>query len=132
MLKKLTIKNLALIDNAEIDFTKGLNILSGETGAGKSVIIDSLNFVLGAKADRSLIRSGEEECFVKAIFDVSDNDYIFEVYKEVDLEQEDDLIISRKFNVDGKSSIKINGESYNGTFFKYVHKRGKRCRKKCT
>lgn len=118
MLKKLVIKNLALIDSVEIDFTKNLNILSGETGAGKSVIIDSLNFVLGAKADKSLIRSGESECFVKAIFDVTDNDYITSVYNELDLEQEDDLIITRKYTIDGKNSIKINGETANNTILK--------------
>ena len=58
MLSKLTVKNVALIERAEIDFCEGLNVLSGETGAGKSVILDSVNFVLGAKADRSMIRYG--------------------------------------------------------------------------
>ena len=56
MLDKLTIKNVALIESAEIDFDSGLNVLSGETGSGKSVILDSINFVLGAKADKSMIR----------------------------------------------------------------------------
>lgn len=111
MLQKLLIKNIALIDNAEINFTKGLNVLSGETGAGKSVIIESLNFVLGAKADKSLIRSGENECLVRAEFDVSNNAVISEVFASFDMEIADELIVSRKFTVDGKSSIKINGES---------------------
>jgi len=111
MLQKLIIKNIALIDSAEINFTDGLNVLSGETGAGKSVIIESLNFVLGAKADRTLIRSGEAECSVRAEFDVSNNRYLLSIYDEFDLEKEDVLIISRKFTVDGKSSIKINGNT---------------------
>ena len=68
MLSKLLIKNVALIERAEIEFGGGLNVLSGETGAGKSVILDSVNFVLGAKADRSMIRHGETECLVKAEF----------------------------------------------------------------
>ena len=68
MLSKLTIKNVALIENAEIEFCEGLNVLSGETGAGKSVILDSVNFVLGAKAERTMIRHGEQECMVKAEF----------------------------------------------------------------
>ena len=68
MLSQLTIKNVALIENATIEFSEGLNVLSGETGAGKSVILDSVNFVLGAKADRTMIRHGESECFVKAEF----------------------------------------------------------------
>ena len=109
MLQKLIIENIALIDSAEICFTNGLNVLSGETGAGKSVIIDSLNFVLGAKAGKSLIRSGQTQCSVVAEFDVQKNSAILEVYNEFDIEQDDVLLISRKFNVEGKSSIKING-----------------------
>ncbi len=118
MLKKLVIKNIALIDNAEIDFKNGLNVLSGETGAGKSVILESLNFVLGAKADKSLIRSGADECFVKVEFDVRDNALINEVYNECEIEQDDDLIIQRKFSLDGKSSIKLNGETVNVSIIK--------------
>ncbi len=111
MLKKLLIKNVALIDSVEISFTDGLNVLSGETGAGKSVIIESLNFVLGAKADKTLIRSGESECFVKAEFELDENSALFELYDEFDFDKEDILIVSRKFTADGKSSIKINGNS---------------------
>lgn len=111
MLQKLIIKNIALIDCAEISFSKGLNVLSGETGAGKSVIIESLNFVLGAKADKTLIRSGENECSVIAEFDVENNNLIQEIYEDLDFECEGLLIISRKFTIDGKSSIKINGNS---------------------
>ena len=111
MLNKLTIKNVALIDSAEIEFKNGLNVLSGETGAGKSVIIESLNFVLGAKADKTLIRAGENECLVKAEFDVSNNLAVENIYNECDIEPDESLIISRKLNVDGKSIVKINGES---------------------
>ncbi len=111
MLQKLTIKNIALIDYAEIPFSKGLNVLSGETGAGKSVILESLNFVLGAKADKTLIRNGQNECSVIAEFNVENNNAIAEICNEFDFEQDDLLIISRKFNIDGKSSIKINGNS---------------------
>ena len=108
MLRKLTIKNIALIDCAEINFTEGLNVLSGETGSGKSVILESLNFVLGAKADKSLIRSGQKECSVKAEFDVSTMDNtIKDVFDEFDIEYDESLIVSRKFNIDGKSSIKV-------------------------
>ena len=73
MLEKLSITNVALIESADINFTSGLNVLSGETGAGKSVILESLNFVLGAKADKSLIRSGQNECKVSAVFNVENN-----------------------------------------------------------
>ena len=111
MLQKLIIKNIALIESAEICFSNGLNVLSGETGAGKSVIIESLNFVLGAKADKSLIRSGQKECSVIAEFDVQNNDVINDIFNELEIEQDDTLLISRKFNIEGKSSIKINGNT---------------------
>ena len=111
MLQKLSIKNIALIESVEIPFTSGLNVLSGETGAGKSVIIESLNFVLGAKADKSLIRTGETECVVRAEFDVSDNHAITQVFNDFDMDASDELIVTRKFTIDGKSSIKVNGET---------------------
>ncbi len=111
MLEKLVIKNFALIDEAEISFTEGLNVMSGETGSGKSVIIEALNFVLGAKPDRSIIRSGTEECFVSAEFGVENNRAIKEVFKEFEIDEEDVLIVSRRFVASGKASIKINGVS---------------------
>ena len=67
MLKSLYIRNVALISETSIEFTRGLNVLSGETGAGKSIIIDSLAFALGERADKSLIKSGEESAFVEAV-----------------------------------------------------------------
>ena len=111
MLNKINIKNVALIDSAEIDFIKGLNVLSGETGAGKSVIMESLNFVLGATADKSIIKSGESECFVSAEFDIEDNFAVKSILKEMDMEEDDTLILSRKMADTGKSSVKINGVS---------------------
>ena len=118
MLQKLIIENIALIDSAEICFTEGLNVLSGETGAGKSVIIDSLNFVLGAKADKSLIRSGQTQCSVIAEFDVQNNNAILDIYNELEIEPDDVLLISRKFNSDGKTSIKVNGNTVTATMLK--------------
>lgn len=118
MLNKLTIKNIALIDYAEIDFDKGFNVLSGETGAGKSVIIESINFVLGARSDYNLIKSGENECFVTAEFNVSNNPLIEDIYNELDIDYDDTLIISRRLTVDKKNSIKINGISANVSMIK--------------
>ena len=109
MLQKLIIKNVALIDSVEIEFTDGLNVLSGETGAGKSVIIESLNFVLGAKPDKSMIRNGEQECLVKAEFTLENTDLFADLFTECDLELEDVLIISRRYTLDGKSTVKVNG-----------------------
>ncbi len=111
MLQKLVIKNVALINSVEIDFTKGLNVLSGETGAGKSVIIESLNFVLGAKADKTMIRTGTDECFVRAEFNIEGNSKVSKVFSELDIEEDSILIISRKFSLDGKGTIKVNGNT---------------------
>ena len=120
MLTKLTIKNVALIENAEIEFTEGLNVLSGETGAGKSVILDSVNFVLGAKADRTMIRYGETECMVKAEFFLSENSKAVQELRELDIESEGEIIISRKFSETGKNSIKINGNTVTSTMLRRV------------
>lgn len=111
MLTKLSIKNVALIESAEIDFTKGFNVLSGETGSGKSVILESLNFVLGAKAEKSLIRSGAEECAVSAEFETENNSSVSEILEEFGFENDDVLIVTRKFSQAGKNVVKINGNS---------------------
>ncbi len=111
MLSRLTIKNVALIESADLRFGAGLNVLSGETGAGKSVILDSVNFVLGAKADRSMIRYGESECMVKAEFIVSEDSKAVAALRDLDIETEGEIIISRRFADNGKSSIKINGNA---------------------
>lgn len=120
MLKKLSIKNVALIESAEISFSRGLNVLSGETGAGKSVILDSLNFVLGAKADKTMIRHGETECLVKAEFFVSEGSKALEELRDLDVESDGDIIISRRFSEGGKSSIKINGNTVTAAMLRRV------------
>lgn len=118
MLNKLSIKNVALIESAEIDYAEGFNVMSGETGSGKSVVIQSLNFVLGAKADKTLIRSGAEYCFVCAEFDVSGNSEIYSLYDEFDFERDDLLIVARKLTIDGKTSVKLNGNTVNLSMLK--------------
>ena len=120
MLKNIQIKNVALIEEASIEFEKGLNVLSGETGSGKSVILDSLNFVLGAKADKSMIRNGSDFCMVKAEFDVKNNPFIKSELDALDIDCDDDLIVSRKFSLSGSGSIKINGEPVTLTGLKNV------------
>ncbi len=108
MLRTLTINNIALISFAEIDFAKGLNILTGETGAGKSIIIDSLNFVLGERADKTLIRNGESEALVEAEFDEI-NLPTQKILQEYEIDFEYGLILSRKMTEDGKNVCRING-----------------------
>ena len=118
MLNKLSITNFALIDNLVVNFNQGLNVLSGETGSGKSVIIEAFNFVLGAKAEKNLIRTGESETTVKAEFDISNNLSAKSILCDLDLEEDDLLIISRKYNIDGKSKITINGNNVTLTMLK--------------
>lgn len=120
MLSRLTIKNVALIERAELDFCEGLNVLSGETGAGKSVILDSVNFVLGAKADRSMIRYGETECLVKAEFVVPDGSKAVQTLREMDIDTDGEIIISRKFSETGKNAIKINGNAVTAAMLRKV------------
>ena len=108
MLRSLYLKNIALVDEAEIVFSEGLNVLSGETGAGKSVILDSIDFVLGAKADKGMIRSGQSECSVRAEF-TCDPELLRPVLKELDLEESDSLLIVRRLNTEGRGSLKVNG-----------------------
>ena len=120
MLTKLTIKNVALIENADIMFGDGLNVLSGETGAGKSVILDSVNFVLGAKADRSMIRYGETECMVKAEFEIPETARAVQTLREMDIDTDGEIIISRKFSENGKNTIKINGNTVTATMLRQV------------
>ena len=109
MIKRLELKNIALIDHAIIEFEKGLNVLSGETGSGKSVIVDSINFVLGAKADKSMIRHGENECFASVVFDISQNATAKNTVEELCGEESEEVIVSRKLTVDSKSTIRVNG-----------------------
>ena len=120
MLSRLTIKNVALIESADITLCEGLNVLSGETGAGKSVILDSVNFVLGAKADRSMIRYGQTECMVKAEFNVAETSKAVERLREMDIDTDGEIIISRKFAENGKNSIKINGNTVTASMLRQV------------
>ena len=119
MLTKLRIKNVALITEVEIDFGKGLNVLSGETGAGKSVILDSINFVLGAKADKSMIRFGEQFCLVECVFTCLP-EKVREILSEYDVEYGDELIVKRKFDLSGNGYIKINGENVTASMLKKI------------
>jgi DNA repair protein RecN (Recombination protein N) len=113
MLDSLIVKNVALISDAQIEFDKGLNVLTGETGAGKSILVDSIGLLLGARNDKTLIRSGETECKVVGKFSIESNiaGLIDGFCEKYDLEKCDELLISRSFNLDGKSQIKINGQT---------------------
>ena len=106
MLNELHIENIAVIEKADIAFGRGLNILTGETGAGKSIVIDSIGAVLGERVSRELVRRGAEKGMVTAAFDVEGcEDWL----KENEIEAEDELIIQRRINSDGKSSCRVCG-----------------------
>ncbi len=118
MLQNLHVKNLALIDEIELELGKGLNIITGETGAGKSLIIDSVNLSLGQRADKSIIKEGAESAFAELTFSV--NDTVMEAVKEQDIEcEEENIFLSRRVTGD-KSVAKINGESVPASKLKLI------------
>lgn len=109
MLCQLSIENIALIDKLNLELKNGLNILSGETGAGKSIIIDSLNFVLGERADKSLIRFGTDKATVEAVFDDYLTPSVHAYLDDLGIDVEDVLILRRRMTLDGKNECRING-----------------------
>ncbi len=110
MLISLSVKNLALIDGAELNLTKGLNILSGETGAGKSLIIGSLNLALGERADKEVIRNGADYALIELVFQ-DGSEAVRRAMEELELPwEEDGVIISRKIQ-ESRSVFKVNGET---------------------
>ena len=120
MLKRLCVKNVALIAAADIEFDEKLNILSGETGSGKSVILDSINFVLGSKADKTMIRYGEQELSVRAEFVVDEKSDAIKALDELDIESDGEIVITRRYGLDGKGAIKINGNTVSAAMLKSV------------
>ncbi|AYD40584.1 DNA repair protein RecN [Clostridium fermenticellae] len=110
MLLQLNIKNFALIEELTISFNSGFNVLAGETGAGKSILIDAINYVLGSKFNKELIRTGENKTFVEAVFTV-ENPKTSDILEKNEIEIEDIIIISRETFQSGKSIAKVNGKS---------------------
>ncbi|MBQ7097319.1 MAG: DNA repair protein RecN [Clostridia bacterium] len=109
MLKELHIKNIAVIDEVHIEFFEGFNVLTGETGAGKSILIDSINMALGKRVSHDLLRSGCDKAVVNACFEVS-GQKILEALSDMGVDAEDGLVaINRQLTEDGKSTCRING-----------------------
>jgi len=109
MLTDLTIKNIAIIDSLHLSFGPGLTVLTGETGAGKSIIIDAVGLIMGGRASTELIRSGEEEAIVEALFDISGREDLKLLLEESGMEAEHELIVKRSISRAGKNRIYING-----------------------
>ena len=112
MIEFLEVDNVALIANEVIEFDDGLNVITGETGAGKSLLINSIGILLGGKLDKNLIRQGEEQCKITAKFFVEDaiKKQVLQFCEKYDIEIADEYIVTRAYNTKGRNDIKINGQ----------------------
>lgn len=121
MLQSLSIRNVVLIDRLELDFKSGLSVLTGETGAGKSILLDSLGLVLGNRAETSLIRHGEDKLSVTAVFDLPETGHpLYNLLVENEIDVEGELIIKRSLTRDGKGKIFINDQTVSARLLKEV------------
>ena len=122
MLRQLSIQNVALIDRQQIEFDNGFSVLTGETGAGKSIIIEALNFVLGERASRELVKSGEEKASVEAVFLFEANEPVSEILQEqgIECETEGELTLYREFSLSGKNVCRANGTLINASVLKLL------------
>src|SRR5690606_32927097 len=113
MLRELTVENLALIDHLRLEFDQGLNILTGETGAGKSIIIDAVNLILGGRSSTELIRAGAESAQVEAIFELEENAALDEDLEEwgVPLGEDRLLVVNREVHRTGRGRCRVNGQT---------------------
>ncbi|NOQ86056.1 MAG: AAA family ATPase, partial [Deltaproteobacteria bacterium] len=109
MLQELHIENFAIIDNLNLSFSNGLNILSGETGAGKSIVVGALSLLLGGRASPEMIRSSEEEATVEAVFDVEPDSLINHQLEERGFRKDESLLLKRIVCRTAKSKVFING-----------------------
>jgi len=119
MLTSLSIKNIALIDDLSIELGKGLNCITGETGAGKSLIIDSISLLLGERADKSLISHGKDYAYVEAVFETQNN-AVLDAIENFGLERENTIIISRKISLDGRNECRVNGKVFTLSMLKKI------------
>ncbi len=122
MLRSLSIRNVVLIDKLDIDFSRGFGVLTGETGAGKSILLDSLGLVLGKRAETSLIRQGAEKLSVSAVFDMPDNEDFKSLLAESDLEAEGDIMIKRNLSTNGSGKIFFNDQQISAKLLKDIGK----------
>ncbi len=110
MLQSIHIKNVALIERLDMEFSNGFNVLTGETGAGKSILIDAVNLVLGERASKELIAHGADKATVDAVFSYENaSDTLNRVLDEIGVEQSDELFLSRELSPSGKSVSRLNG-----------------------
>ncbi|MCM1392718.1 MAG: AAA family ATPase, partial [Ruminococcus sp.] len=121
MLTNLKIENVAVIESANITFDDELNILTGETGAGKSIVIDSINAILGERTSKELVRDGASNAKVTAFFeDISDTVKASLEELEIDCEDDNSLLITRTITADGRSSCRVNGQPITVSMLKKI------------
>lgn len=121
MLKTLDIENIAVIEKASVDFSGGLNVLTGETGAGKSIVVDSINAIMGERTSRELVRYGADNAYVSAHFDDICDSALNKLKKfDIELEEDNSLLITRKISANGKSLCKVNGKTVTVSMLKEI------------
>ena len=108
MLKSLEIKDYALIEHLQVEFGEGLNIITGETGAGKSIIVDAMGLLLGGRASTEVIRKGAAKSFVEGFFNIKDNAKVKELLLNNDVETTNELIIRREISLKGANRCFVN------------------------
>lgn len=113
MLKQLSINGFTLIDHAEVPFRDGFTAITGETGAGKSVLLKALRMVCGDKAQASMVRTGEDKAVIEGIFDISGEPKVQKIVKDLDIDCDDELIIRREILENGKGRTRVNGSIVN-------------------
>ncbi|MCL2858402.1 MAG: AAA family ATPase, partial [Streptococcaceae bacterium] len=109
MLQEISIKNFAIIDEIHLSFSNGMTILTGETGAGKSIIIDAMNLLLGGRASSDFVRHGQEKSEIQGLFFVERNPDLSEKLEEFGFADEQELILQREIFANGRSVCRING-----------------------
>ena len=108
MLKSLYIQSFVIIDKVSIDFDDHMSVLTGETGAGKSIIVDALGQLCGNRSSASLVRKGENKAIIEGVFSLTDNEKIANVLSELGMDVDDEIIITKEISSQGKSTIKMN------------------------
>lgn len=121
MLLEISISNFALIEELKLNFSQGLNIMTGETGSGKSIIIDSVNFVLGERVSKDVIRTGAEQTYVEAVFQNVERPEFFALLNDLGIEPDQEvLVLSRELNLSGRSICRLNGKAVTTSALKSV------------
>ncbi|MDD8016807.1 MAG: DNA repair protein RecN [Bacteroidota bacterium] len=120
MLKTLLIKNYALIEEISVEFSRGLTIITGETGAGKSILIDALGLLLGERASTEMIRTGAEKAIVEGVFDVQGNDRMKEILRNNESDASDDMVVRREINSKGQSRCFVNDSPVSVSLLKEI------------